>query len=427
MYANPTIPFEINPFRLLLEIAIAAFFVVFRPRSAIYRLHVNLHSNRQRSATTVYVVAWSALIVAVAALTMPRPWGMTPERAIMWIMNSTNGWRTHSSMGIRGSICRSIRYCRRWRIRTTSSRAVVWLQATATSSYGIRIFQWTILLLFRCGPALLTFVPYQLITGHWMPTWVAMGIFSALAVVFGTLLVRRLAHDYFPKASLGVVWLVIIGFNIGTNLFVYNMSCNFYGVPIVCAIALVLMGLWFWQVSKRHDGSVNGRLIGAGSLCMALLLGSRPQFAAAWLLAFPLFWEQITQHRTLFSKRGAWGTAAALLLFVLVTVPLLYYNHIRFGAWLNFGQNYNFTGFDLTTRRSPLYILPGQVFNQLFEPVATTMRFPFITTVDTTLAAPNEPSIGGYFAVYPLALFALLFILLRYQLRDHKVWGWPAR
>ena len=75
MYANPTIPFEINPFRLLLEIAIAAFFVVFRPRSAIYRLHVNLHSNRQRSATTVYVVAWSALIVAVAALTMPRPWG----------------------------------------------------------------------------------------------------------------------------------------------------------------------------------------------------------------------------------------------------------------------------------------------------------------------------------------------------------------
>lgn len=55
------------------------------------------------------------------------------------------------------------------------------------------------------------------------------------------------------------------------------------------------------------------------------------------------------------------------------------------------------------------------------------MRFPFITTVDTTLAAPNEPSIGGYFAVYPLALFALLFILLRYQLRDHKVWGWPAR
>lgn len=145
-------------------------------------------------------------------------------------------------------------------------------------------------------------MPYQLITGHWMPTWVAMGIFSALAVVFGTLLVRRLAHDYFPKASLGVVWLVIIGFNIGTNLFVYNMSCNFYGVPIVCAIALVLMGLWFWQVSKRHDGSVNGRLIGAGSLCMALLLGSRPQFAAAWLLAFPLFWEQITQHRTLFSS-----------------------------------------------------------------------------------------------------------------------------
>ena len=424
VYANPTIPFEINPFRLLLEIAIAAFFVVFRPRSAIYRLHVNLHSNRQRSATTVYVVAWSALIVAVAALTMPRPWGYDAgtghyvdheqyQRLADALIHG-HTWLDLPVDPVLQTMANPYDFFARRGLAASDGHQFIWDHAYFNGRYYCY---------FGVVPALLTFVPYQLITGHWMPTWVAMGIFSALAVVFGTLLVRRLAHDYFPKASLGVVWLVIIGFNIGTNLFVYNMSCNFYGVPIVCAIALVLMGLWFWQVSKRHDGSVNGRLIGAGSLCMALLLGSRPRFSAAWLLAFPLFWEQITQHRTLFSKRGAWGTAAALLPFVLVTVPLLYYNHIRFGAWLNFGQNYNFTGFDLTTRRSPLYILPGQVFNQLFEPVATTMRFPFITTVDTTLAAPNEPSIGGYFAVYPLALFALLFILLRYQLRDHKVWG----
>ena len=395
VYANPTIPFEINPFRLLLEIAIAAFFVVFRPRSAIYRLHVNLHSNRQRSATTVYVVAWSALIVAVAALTMPRPWGYDAgtghyvdheqyQRLADALIHG-HTWLDLPVDPVLQTMANPYDFFARRGLAASDGHQFIWDHAYFNGRYYCY---------FGVVPALLTFVPYQLITGHWMPTWVAMGIFSALAVVFGTLLVRRLAHDYFPKASLGVVWLVIIGFNIGTNLFVYNMSCNFYG-----------------------------RLIGAGSLCMALLLGSRPQFAAAWLLAFPLFWEQITQHRTLFSKRGAWGTAAALLPFVLVTVPLLYYNHIRFGAWLNFGQNYNFTGFDLTTRRSPLYILPGQVFNQLFEPVATTMRFPFITTVDTTLAAPNEPSIGGYFAVYPLALFALLFILLRYQLRDHKVWG----
>ena len=63
------------------------------------------------------------------------------------------------------------------------------------------------------------------------------------------------------------------------------------------------------------------------------------------------------------------------------------------------------------------------LFNQWFQPVDTAMRFPFIMQVDTTMAGPNEPSIGGYFAIYPLALFALLFVLVRRQLRAHGVWA----
>ena len=52
---------------------------------------------------------------------------------------------------------------------------------------------------FGVVPALLTFVPFQLVTGHWMPTWAAMGVFTTLAVVFGTLLVRRLAQRLLPE------------------------------------------------------------------------------------------------------------------------------------------------------------------------------------------------------------------------------------
>ena len=266
-------------------------------------------------------------------------------------------------------------------------------------------------------------MPFQLVTGHWMPTWAAMGVFTTLAVVFGTLLVRRLARDYFPKASLGVVWLVIIGFNVATNLFVYVYSPNFYGMPINCSIAVTLVGLWFWQVSKRPDGTVNPWLIAAGSLCMALNFGSRPQFMAAWLLAFPLFWPQITKLRTLFSRKGLAPTIAAFVPFALVIPPLLAYNYVRFGSLFDFGQNYNLTGFDMTTRSSSPYTVLPDLFNQWFQPVDTAMRFPFIMQVDTTMAGPNEPSIGGYFAIYPLALFALLFVLVRRQLRAHGVWA----
>lgn len=218
-----------------------------------------------------------------------------------------------------------------------------------------------------------------------MPTWYSVALSSVLIIVFGTLLVRRIAHDYFPQASLGIVWLVTIGFDFGTCVFTYCFNSTFYNVPMACAIALVLMGLWFWQISKRDDGTINGWFMAAGSICMGLLLGTRPQFIVAWVLAFPLFWPQITKYRTLFSRNGLWQTVAALAPFVVVGVPVLYYNYVRFGSWTDFGAYYNLTGYDLTSRKASRYTFLPALFTQLFQPPSTTSEFPFLTTTDTVL------------------------------------------
>ena len=424
IHANPVIPFEINPWRLLVELAFAAFFVLFRPRSGIYRMRVDERRVRQNLAIAGYVVAWSAIIVAIARFAMPKPSGLNTG-FMHWV--DYEQYQRLADALIHGHTWLDLKVDP---ALTTMANPYDYFARRSIAADGTHTFYWDhayynghYYCYFGVVPALLTFVPFQLVTGHWMPTWAAMGVFTTLAVVFGTLLVRRLARDYFPKASLGVVWLVIIGFNVATNLFVYVYSPNFYGMPINCSIAVTLVGLWFWQVSKRPDGTVNPWLIAAGSLCMALNFGSRPQFMAAWLLAFPLFWPQITKLRTLFSRKGLAPTIAAFVPFALVIPPLLAYNYVRFGSLFDFGQNYNLTGFDMTTRSSSPYTVLPDLFNQWFQPVDTAMRFPFIMQVDTTMAGPNEPSIGGYFAIYPLALFALLFVLVRRQLRAHGVWA----
>ena len=424
IHANPVIPFEINPWRLLVELAFAAFFVLFRPRSGIYRMRVDERRVRQNLAIAGYVVAWSAIIVAIARFAMPKPSGLNTG-FMHWV--DYEQYQRLADALIHGHTWLDLKVDP---ALTTMANPYDYFARRSIAADGTHTFYWDhayynghYYCYFGVVPALLTFVPFQLVTGHWMPTWAAMGVFTTLAVVFGTLLVRRLARDYFPKASLGVVWLVIIGFNVATNLFVYVYSPNFYGMPINCSIAVTLVGLWFWQVSKRPDGTVNPWLIAAGSLCMALNFGSRPQFMAAWLLAFPLFWPQITKLRTLFSRKGLAPTIAAFVPFALVIPPLLAYNYVRFGSLFDFGQNYNLTGFDMTTRSSSPYTVLPDLFNQWFQPVDTAMRFTFIMQVDTTMAGPNEPSIGGYFAIYPLALFALLFVLVRRQLRAHGVWA----
>lgn len=156
---------------------------------------------------------------------------------------------------------------------------------------------------------------------------------------------------------------------------------------------------------------------------MALLLGTRPQFLAAWVLAFPIFWDEIFHHRTLFSRKGLGATIGAIVPFAVVAAPTLAYNYARFHSLLNFGQSYNLTGYDMTARHASPYLMPKVLFNALFQPISTRSEFPFITMVDTYVEAPNEPSLGGYFAVAPIAIFALFVWIVRRRLTNHKAWG----
>ncbi|PAU68780.1 glycosyltransferase [Bifidobacterium criceti] len=420
---NPTIPFRINPLRLAFELVVAAFFVLFRPTSSIYRAQVDLHSVRQRIALAVYVIGLSAIAVLVTRIGGTIQGGF--HGAFRHIIDPNqyqhladallhgHAWLDLPVDPSLSTMDNPYNYFERLHL-AQQGHQYYWDYAFHGGKYYCY---------FGVVPALFTFVPYQLVTGAWMPTWYSIALSSVLAIVFGALLVRRIAHDYFPRASLGIVWLVTIGFSFGTCIFTYCFSSTFYNVPMACALALVLMGLWFWQISKREDGSVNGWYVAAGSLCMALLLGTRPQFILAWVLAFPLFWPQITKYRTLFSKRGVCSTICALVPFIVVSIPLMYYNYIRFGSWTDFGAYYNLTVYDLSSRNASKYTLLPALFTQLFQPPSTTSEFPFLTTTDTVLAGPNEPSTGGYFAAFPIALMALLFILVRQQLRKRHVWG----
>ena len=422
---NPTIPFKIVPLRLAAEIALAAFFVVFRPKGRVYRMHVNLRSVPQRLVTAGFIVVWSLALIALAAVSrVPEPGGL--HTAFMHYMDPDQYQELADAL-IHGhtwldlpvdpaltTMDNPYDYFARYKIASQGNHQFYWDHAYYNGHYYCY---------FGVVPAILAFVPYQLITGTALATWKAIALFSVVATVFGTLLVRRLARDYFPQVSLGIVWLATIAFNLGNCLILYCFAIRFYAVPMAAAIAFVFAGLWFWQISKRKDGTVNGWYVAIGSAIMALNLGTPPQFVATWLLAFPMFWPQITKHRTLFSRKGLGATIAALAPFFVVCIPVLYYNYVRFGSWTDFGAYYNLTGYDLTSHRGSPYQLLLGLFDQWFQPTSTMPRFPFITTVDTALAMPNEPSLGGYFAVFPVALFALLFFLTRQQLRKHGVWA----
>ncbi len=469
MQVNATIPFTINSIRLCMELIAAAFFVVFRPSSRIYRMRVNTKSARQNIALAIYILACTATLTYIARLTNTH---VFESLGNFWI--DTEQYQRLGDALIRGHTWLDLPVDPQ--LANMPNPYSFYDRTELVQQHGMQYF-WDhayydghYYCYFGVVPAVLLFVPFQLLTGEWMPTWLALGVFFAIASLFGTLLVRTMAQKYFPNTSLGIIWLSIIGLGLGTNLFTYARRSDFYGIPITAAIAFVFAGLWFWIKSKREDGTVSILGLGtnlftyarrsdfygipitaaiafvfaglwfwikskredgtvsiplvmAGSFCMALLLGTRPQFLAAWVLAFPIFWDEIFQRRTLFSRMGFGATVSAIAPFAVVAVPILAYNYVRFHSILNFGQSYNLTGYDMTSRHASPYLMPRVLFNALFQPISTCSEFPFITMVDTYVEAPNEPSLGGYFAVAPIAIFALFTWIVRRQLANHNVWG----
>lgn len=289
---------------------------------------------------------------------------------------------------------------------------------------------------FGVVPAVLLFVPYQLITGQHLKTPLAVMILGSLAIVASSLLIRRLGKRYFADSATTV--------SLSLCLFIMYTGCNFaylgfvartYSVPILTSICLTMLGLWFWLGSApwgkgglpQTDGGLSLWRLAAGSTCMALNLGTRPQFILASLLAFAIFKTELFKTRTLFSRKGIAATIAAIAPYLIVFTPLLMYNHARFGSPWDFGSNYNLTGFDMTGYEQSKKLTLVLMFTYLFQLWKPSSEFPFFSTTTNEYPAlgwaPNEPFFGGFFFLMPLMFMVFLLPFARRNLKRHGLFG----
>ncbi|MFR5093080.1 MAG: hypothetical protein ACLTDR_14765 [Adlercreutzia equolifaciens] len=96
---------------------------------------------------------------------------------------------------------------------------------------------------------------------------------------------------------------------------------TFYSLPIMCGLAFSVWGLYCWMRSRLAAHKC-GWLF-AGSLCMALVAGCRPQLLVLSLLAFPLFWRTYITERRLATRRGVVEFACLVAPYVLVAAGIM--------------------------------------------------------------------------------------------------------
>lgn len=272
---------------------------------------------------------------------------------------------------------------------------------------------------FGILPCLLSFVPFKLITGLDLRTDYVVLLFGCLAVVSGFLLLQQFVKTYFKKISIAHFICGFLALILFSGILEQVYLPRIYPIPILSSLFFCFTGLALWLKGKRayeQSGKMNSLFLILGALSIAATLGCRPQYVLCAVLAFPLFWREIRDGQ-FFSIKGASNTAAVILPFILVAVPICYYNYVRFGSIADFGASYNLTGADMTSYRFCLPLILVRCLEYLLLPLSVFESFPFIAAINETqpfsFLWTNEPFYAGFFVLCPAALFVFVLVLRR--------------
>ena len=439
VYLNSRAPFVFSVLRFCLLVVILGLVFLLRPRSALYKWQMREHPRRSKAL----VIAATAFEVYLLATFMFFGSNMVGIATESYNAGSWDGRSPANVFEVGGDnaqqyaeLAESLAAGRvdlqvdppawlaqmddpydkgaRDEMRKATGEDYLWDVAYHDGRYYVY---------FGVVPCLLFHLPFYLATGQSFPT--ALGVLVAvIAFVLGaTALLWRFAMRHFRRVSIGVFLLLQMPVVACTGILYLLKFPTFYSLPIACALAFSVWGVYCWMAGR--SSARPGGWYAGGSLCMALVLGCRPQLVLLSFVAFPLFWRRYIVEGRLRSPQGAREIACLLAPYIVVGAGIMWYNAVRFGSPLDFGANYNLTMNDMTQRGfSPARLAPA-LFAYLLQPPSVTGAFPYLQAAgfDTTFGGQTirEATFGGLFACLPL-LWTLFFArpILKLRIRSRK-------
>ncbi len=438
---NAREPFSFNWTRFLLVLGGLALIYIFRPRSAIYRIRIVSNPVKSRAAIITTVLIEAVLLSSYFFMGS----NMVGIATSSYNSGSWDGTSLVNSYQVGGK--NSQQYADLARAMAKGQlyldeQPPEWLQEMDDPYdkgardelqketgeeylFDVAYHDGRYYVYFGVVPVILFYLPCYLLTGADFPT--AMGVlFAVLMFVLGcSALLDRFARYHFKRVSLGLYLLLQIPLVMCCGILYLLKFPTFYSLPISLALAFSVWGLYFWMRGRASEKPCGWYL--AGSLCMALVAGCRPQLLVISLVAFPLFWRAYITKRKILTRRGAVEFACLIAPYLIIAAGLMLYNHARFGSFTDFGANYNLTVNDMTKRGWNIGRLAPALFSYFLQLPTVTGVFPFVQAAefDTTYLGQTikEVTFGGILVCLPVLWvlpFAKRILELRFRTRSTR-------
>lgn len=417
---NAQHPFEFNTTRFMIVAGILLLACMFRPGSSIYRVGIISHPRFSKG------VIIAALVVELALMSSYLLFGsnLVGVATSTYNSGSWDGYSIANTFEVGGDNAQQ--YAELAKSMTEGKLYLEedppdWLKEMddpydrgardelqkATGEdylFDVAYYDGHYYVYFGVVPVLLFYLPFYVLTGANFPTAVGVLIAVAAYAIGCSALLHRFARFHFKRVSLGLYLLLQIPLVMCSGVLYLLKFPTFYSLPISLGLAFSVWGLYFWTCGRTARRRCGWYL--AGSLCMALVAGCRPQLLVLSFLAFPLFWRPYITERRLFTRRGAAEFACLIGPYLVVAAGLGAYNYARFGSFTDFGANYNLTVNDMTKRGWNIGRLAPALFSYFLQPANVSGGFPFLhaATFDTTYMGQTikEVTFGGILACLPL-------------------------
>ena len=431
IHINVPIPLFFHLERVLFIWLIGMLLVIFGPRSWVYTTRLDLREGRQRFLVTAVLLINIIATASAAQAADPNVWReLRDERDYQekeYELYAEALLKGHTWLDIRPP-----RYLTRMRnpydryqrdaMAAQYDEKVLWDAAYYNGRYYVY---------FGIVPALISFVPYRLVTGKALPTWKAVQSMSVLLWLLTFYFLYVLIRKYFARTSIGIYLLLAETFVLASGVIYLVTFPVVYSVPFIYGLVFTMAGLSLWMRGFDRKGNPHRLRMAVGSVCIALTLGCRPTMILTVFLAFPIFWEEIRKGRFFVPrKESLQNTAAVILPFIPVGLLQMHLNSSRFGNPFDFGADYNLTVYDLTKKTFSIAKNIPALFQELVQPLHIEPQFPFITGVQVSTRYQGymfiDKMIGGFFALNMLALFCFWIFRIRKKMYEQKVFGLAA-
>ncbi len=246
---------------------------------------------------------------------------------------------------------------------------------------------------FGIVPAILIFVPFKLLTGFYLPTNVGTFLFVSLSMVASTMLMIQIYKRWFKKIPFNLLFLFIIVGCI-SGLYVWNTWRMWvYELTLMAGYFFVQLGLICIFKATKDKEKVNLKYLFLACLSMALAVGCRPTLVLASALLLPFLYKIVTQaYKNKLLKKTL---LFVIVPYILVAIPLMLYNYVRFESIFEFGAKYQLTIVDVTNLSERYKDIPKGMYQYLLEPPHLQDEYPYIYTDYSTKGHTTNYCSGG--------------------------------